>query len=71
MIVAFSAFARRTAASNARREMAWPVKGSRMRRTGGGRSCTASLPWGSSQNPAARPTRRQTSAIEVASATLI
>ena len=31
---AFSAFARRTAASNARREIAWPVNGSRMRRTG-------------------------------------
>ena len=37
MITAFSALARRTAASNERREIAWPVKGSRIRRTGRGR----------------------------------
>ncbi len=33
MITAFSAFARRTAASNERLEIACPVKGSRMRLT--------------------------------------
>ena len=71
MIVAFSALARRTAASKARREMAWPVKGSRMRRTGRGRSRAARLPRGRSQKPAARPTARHTSAIAMVSPTLI
>ena len=63
MIVAFSALARRTAASNARREIAWPVNGSRMRRTGRGRSrrAAARAAAASSRRPRrrrARPARR-------------
>ena len=49
MMIAFSAFARRTAASNERREIACPVNGSRMRRTGRGRLRAASRPFGGSQ----------------------
>ena len=49
MIVAPSALASRTAASNERFEIAWPVNGNRMRRTGRGFSRWASRPWGGSQ----------------------
>ena len=49
MIVAFSARASRTAASNARREIAWPVNGSRIVRTGAGRSLPGLRPCGGSQ----------------------
>ena len=49
MMIAFSAFARRTAASNERREIASPVNGSRIRRTGRGRSRAGRRPCGGSQ----------------------
>ena len=50
MIVAFSALARRTAASNARREIAWPVNGSRIRRhRRAAVACAGRRPCGGSQ----------------------
>ena len=49
MITAFSAFASRTAASNERREIACPVKGSRIRLTAVGAVRRERRPWGGSQ----------------------
>jgi hypothetical protein len=46
---AFSALASRTAASKDRREIAWPLNGSRIVRTGRGRSRSARRPCGGSQ----------------------
>ena len=71
MIVAFSGLARRTAASNERHEMDWPVNGRTTRRTGRGWPRAARLPWGGSQKPAASPIARQTTAIAMTSPALI
>ena len=49
MITAFSAFARRTAASNERREMAWPVNGSRIRLTAVGATLRERRLWAGSE----------------------